>query len=68
MTYQSMEERRAVRDALVGDGDTLSPDDLRRIANAPTIMDPNRIYLPAGKLSEADYRAREARILRGEQA
>jgi hypothetical protein len=42
-----------------------SADRLREIAAGP-LMDANRIYLPAGTLSEAEYRAREARILRGE--
>ena len=43
------DRRRAI--AALGD---LSPDDLRAIANGP-IMDPNRIYLPAGRISEAEY-------------
>lgn len=42
-----------------------STDRLKAIADGP-LMDANRIYLPAGKLSEAEYRAREARILAGE--
>ena len=35
---------------------------LQAIANGP-IMEPNMLYLPAGKLSEAEYRARERRNL-----
>jgi hypothetical protein len=38
---------------------------LRAIADAP-IMDAANIYLPAGKLSTAETRERERRILRGE--
>lgn len=37
---------------------------LQAIADGP-IMDPIRIYLPAGKLSESDWRARESRIRAG---
>lgn len=62
MTLTPMEERRRT----VSEQGELSPDDLRAIANGP-IMDSNRIYLPAGKLTESEYRAREARIMRGEE-
>jgi hypothetical protein len=37
----------------------LGDRDLHALANAP-IMDPCRLYLPAGKLSMAETRAREA--------
>ena len=37
----------------------LGSRDLHAIANGP-IMDPNRIYLPAGKCSEEEVRRREA--------
>jgi hypothetical protein len=40
---------------------------LQAIADGP-IMDPIRIYLPAGQLSEADWRARERRILSGQSS
>jgi hypothetical protein len=43
----------------------LSAQDLQAIAEMP-IMDPGRLYLPAGKLSEAEYQAREQRIRNGE--
>lgn len=59
------DERRTLIKSLQADGDGLSAADLQSITDGG-IMDPNRIYLPAGKLSEAEYRAREARILRGE--
>lgn len=39
--------------------DGLGSRDLNAIANGP-IMDPNRIYLPAGKCSEDEMRRREA--------
>ena len=57
------EERRK----LIAELDHILPEDLKAIAEMP-IMDPGRLYLPAGKLSEAEFRAREARILKGEQA
>ena len=37
----------------------LGARDLHAMANAP-LMDPNRLFLPAGRLSEAEYRARVA--------
>lgn len=37
----------------------LGDRDLQAMANGP-IMDPNRIYLPAGKCSESEMRRREA--------
>lgn len=43
----------------------LTPARLQAIADGE-IMDPNGIYLPKGRLTEAEYRAREARILAGE--
>jgi hypothetical protein len=53
-----IEQRR--RDvAALADGKPLAPDQLQRIADGP-IMDPNRLYLPAGKLTEQEWRAREA--------
>ncbi len=61
------ERRKFVRDTIGTCADDFTPDDLRVLANAP-LMDANRIYLEAGKLSPADFRAREARILRGEPA
>ena len=54
------DRRRAI--AALGD---LSPDDLRAIANGP-IMDPGRIYLPTGRISEAEYYDRQTKILNGE--
>lgn len=57
------EERRK----LIAELDQILPDDLKAIAAMP-IMDPGRVYLPAGKISEDEYRARQARILKGEQA
>lgn len=56
------EERRK----LIAELDKILPDDLKAITEMP-IMDPGRLYLPAGKLSEAEFRAREARILAGKQ-
>lgn len=47
--------------------DGIGSRDLHAIANGP-IMDPAAIYLPAGKLSMSDYRAREVRRLSGEPA
>lgn len=41
--------------------------DLHALAAGP-IMDPNSLYLPAGKISMAQYRERQARILSGEAA
>lgn len=54
------QRRRTV--AALGD---LSPDDLRAIANGP-IMDSNRIYLPAGRITEAEYHDRQTKIMNGE--
>lgn len=39
--------------------DGLGDRDLQALANGP-IMDPNRIYLPAGRCSEDEVRRREA--------
>lgn len=47
--------------------DGIGSRDLRAIANGP-IMDPAALYLPAGKLSMSEYRAREVRRLSGEPA
>lgn len=47
------------------DPDELTSARLQEIADGP-IMDPISIYLPAGRLSESEYRAREARIMAGE--
>lgn len=44
-------------------GDKLSPGDLMAIANGG-IMDPNRIYLPAGTIPDAAVQAREAFALK----
>jgi hypothetical protein len=44
-------------------GDKLSPGDLMSIANGG-IMDPNRIYLPAGTVSDAAVQEREAFALK----
>lgn len=57
----------AVADAPGGKGDHiryvpidgLGDRDLQALANGP-IMDPNRIYLPAGRCSEDEMRRREA--------
>jgi hypothetical protein len=43
----------------------LGARDLHALAAGP-IMDPNALYLPAGKLSKAECDAREARIRAGE--
>jgi hypothetical protein len=56
------EERRK----LIAELDNILPEDLKAIAAMP-IMDPGRVYPPAGKISEDEYRARQARILAGEQ-
>lgn len=61
------EQRRAFVASLAADDGSLSSRDLQTIADGG-IMDPNRLYLPAGRLSEAETRAREARIMRGESA
>ena len=61
MTLTPMEERRRT----VSEQGELSPDDLRAIANGP-IMDSNRIYLPAGKCTQAEYAERQMKILNGE--
>lgn len=62
------DERRAIVTRLVATSDHyLQPAYMQQLANGP-ILDPGRIYLPAGKLSEADWRARERRILNGEAA
>ena len=61
------ERRAAVASAIGKTADDFAPDDLHAIANGG-IMDPCKTYLPAGRLTEAEYRAREARILRGECA
>lgn len=55
------EERRKAVDAHI----FLKAADLAEIAAGP-IVDPGRVYLPAGKLSEAEYQARERRIRNGE--
>lgn len=39
-----------------------TPDVLKRLADGP-IMDGNALYLPAGRLSEAEYRARQSEIV-----
>ncbi len=55
------EERRK----LIAELDKILPDDLKAITEMP-IMDPGRVYLPAGKIFEAEYQARERRIRNGE--
>jgi hypothetical protein len=60
------EERRRLVALLIEGQGTLDAADLQRIANGP-IMDPCRLYLPAGKITETEWRARQARILRGER-
>lgn len=42
-------------------------DVLQKLADGP-ILHPGRVYLPCGRLSVEAWRAREARILRGEAA
>jgi hypothetical protein len=60
------EQRRAAVAEHVGRAaEDFTKADLQAIADGG-LMDANRIYLPAGRLSEAEARAREARILRGE--
>lgn len=59
------ERRKAVQEHVGKDPSDFTAHGLLRIANGG-IMDPSRVYLPAGKLPEAEYREREARILRGE--
>lgn len=53
------------RRRMIAERGDLSAQDLQAIAEMPT-MDPGRLYLPAGKLSEAEYQARERRIRNGE--
>lgn len=45
----------------------LGKRDLHAIAAGP-IMDPTNLYLPAGKLSMDEFRARQHRLLSGEPA
>lgn len=53
------------RRRMIAERGDLSAQDLQAIAEMP-IMDPGRLHLPAGKLSEAEYQARERRIRNGE--
>jgi hypothetical protein len=52
------DRRRCLARSLAGDPARLSPVRLQAIADGE-IMDPNRIYLPAGRLSLAETEARE---------
>lgn len=67
VTHLSPAEQRrsAVKEHVGTSANDFTKADLQAIADGG-LMDANRIYLPAGRLSEADARAREARILRGE--
>lgn len=60
------ERRRMVHKHIGREADDFSVDDLNNIANGG-IMDPIRIYCPAGKLSIAEAEARSrSQILRDE--
>lgn len=64
-----------LRQAWYDDGQSLAVDmdadigsrDLHAIANGP-IMDPSALYLPAGKISLAEAKAREAAQIVGDDA
>lgn len=51
------DRRRAVAEHVGTKADDFTAADLQAIADGP-IMDPNAIYLPAGRLSKAEYEAR----------
>lgn len=51
------DRRKAVKKFIGTEPDDFGPDDLNAIANGG-IMDPARIYLPAGKLTSAQAAAR----------
>jgi len=53
------------RRKLIAELGDLLPADLKVIAAMP-IMDPGRLYLPAGRVTETEAQAREAKIKRGE--
>lgn len=62
----SPEQRRQLIIRSIGNtADDFTPATLNALANG-AILDPCRLYLPAGRLTPEEARAREARILRGE--
>lgn len=56
IAIEGAEQGMGIRYKLI---DGLGSRDLQAMANGP-IMDPNRIFLPAGKCSEDEMRRREA--------
>lgn len=58
MTSPIEQRRKAIADLALTTG--LTPADLQTIANGG-IMDPNRIFLPAGTCSVEEMREREAK-------
>lgn len=63
---ETPEERRARVKAALGNGpEGYTPEVLKRLANGP-IMDPIERYLPAGRLSMAEYYERERSNLIGD--
>ena len=56
------DRREWVRERFGRDPDNYTPEVLQKLADSP-IMDPNKIYLPAGQLNPAQYRARVAGLL-----
>ncbi len=59
------ERRRWVVETFGTESTGFTPEVLQKLADGP-IMDPNTLYLPAGRLSEAEWARREATIkLRG---
>ena len=61
-------ERRQMISRAFGDNvEDFTPARLQELADGP-LRDPRQIYLPAGRISIEETRAREARILRGKSA
>ncbi|QTH19693.1 hypothetical protein HRJ34_15075 [Rhizorhabdus wittichii] len=58
--------RALVRHDHVNDPEAFSPEVLKQIACGP-IMDGNALYLPAGKISMAEAKAREASQIVGDE-
>lgn len=52
------ELRRCLARSIAGDASRLTPERLQALADG-SIMDPNKLFLPAGKLSLAETEARE---------
>ncbi|SDA15066.1 hypothetical protein [Sphingomonas sp. NFR15] len=59
------ERRRQIAETIGTAAEDFTPAALHALANG-AIMDPNRLFLPAGRFSPEETRARELRILRGE--